>query len=311
MTSLILLFFAALALLAVGADRFIVGATALGRAFKWPPLVIGILLVGLGSAFPEIIVSFFASIHHHPNLAVGNAVGSTIVNIALVLGITAMIRPIKISTILLRRDLPALLIAALIVGVIFSHRMLSVRDGALLLALLCLYWCVLFWCGGDGDIHSTTKTMPSRDILAALGKWLLGLFCLFFSAKLLVHTALLLASALHFSQATVGLSILAIGTALPELATCVLGVIRKEDALVLGNVVGSSVYNLLAVIAMPALFAPGILSMQITQHAYPMMLGVIALLALVLKLSRKHIIGRTKACILLLVFIVYLTQVLH
>ncbi len=298
------------------ADRFVFGASALARNLGVTPLLIGLTVVAFGTSAPEVLVSILASVQGNPGLAVGNALGSNIANIALVLGATALILPLTISHGLVWRELPILLGASVVVLLLLLDGVLGRIEGIFLLAGLAAFttWVILAGrraqqtAGGtppefaQAQAAAVPEATPIRPALAWLGA---GLLLLLGSSQALVWGAVEIAEALGVSDLVIGLSIVAIGTSLPELATSVAAALRREAGLAIGNVIGSNLFNLLAVLAIPGLLAPLTVEPAVLTRDYPMMLGLTALLFL-LALSSGRRIRRWHGALLLALFAGYL-----
>ena len=272
-----------LVVLVYAADWFVDGASSIARNFGVSPLLIGLTIVGLGTSAPEIMVSALASFQGNSGLAVGNAIGSNIANMGLILGATALIAPLAFHSRLLRRELPVLMLISIACYVLALDG-LSVFDGVLMLLGLVVF---LYWL-----IH-TAMTERKRDILAkemeadvpeAISNhkaWILfvvGLLGLLISSKILVWAAVNIAYVMGVSDLVIGLTIVALGTSLPELAASVGSVLKGEDDLAVGNVIGSNVYNLLAVFSLPALIAPGPVDATVISRDFPVLLAFTAVL---------------------------------
>ncbi len=272
-----------LTVLVIAADKFVVGTASIARKFGIPPLLIGLTIVGLGTSAPEILVSAIASFQGNPGLAVGNALGSNIANIGLILGITALISPLAFKSDLLKRELPILMGVSLICY-FMAFDGLNKVDGILMLLML---FAFLFWL-----IHSARKQRLNHSIVDPLEQevlnempgdvpektaWLffaVGLVGLLLSSRLLVWAAVNIAESFGVSDLVIGLTIVALGTSLPELAASISSVLKKEDDLAVGNIIGSNMYNLLAVYSLPGLIAPGAVAESVISRDFPVMLGL-------------------------------------
>lgn len=303
-----------LALLVFSADRFILGAAAAARSLGVPALLIGLTVVGVGTSLPEIVVSIVASLEDKAGLAIGNAVGSNITNVLLVLGATALAMPLAVPHGLARRELPVLLLVTGAAWLMALDGQLSALDGVLLLAGLAGVLVLLArLVRGDGDAADdplAAEISEATDVeisLRAAVAWLiLGLALVPISSQLLVWGASNIAEALGVSELVIGLTVVAIGTSLPELATSLAAVRRRAHELVLGNIVGSNLFNLLAVLPAPALLAPGILPNGALGRDFPVMAA--ATVALFLLCFRRHgTVGRGAGLLLLTAFVAYET----
>lgn len=263
-----------------GADRFVVGAAATARNLGVAPLIIGLTIVGFGTSAPEMLVSAVAALQGNPGLAVGNAIGSNITNIALILGLTALIVPLSINSKLLRRELPILL-ATMIAGLLLLlDGELSRLDGVILLLglLAMVIWMVrtgLAERGGDplGTEFSDEipRDMPMSRALFWVG---IGLLVLLASSQLLVWGAVGIAQTLGVSDLIIGLTIVALGTSLPELAASIVSALKGEHDIAVGNVIGSNLFNLLAVLGIPGLLHPLAIEFEVLTRDYPIMIGL-------------------------------------
>ncbi|MDH3304096.1 MAG: calcium/sodium antiporter [Gammaproteobacteria bacterium] len=308
----ILLVIAGLFLLVWGADRFVHGAAATARNLGVAPLLIGLTIVAFATSAPEILVSVVAASQKQPGLAIGNALGSNIVNIGLVLGITALIRPISLESETLRREMPALLAVTLLTVSLFLDAYLSRIDGIVLLTGLVI---VMIWLARLG-LTSAANDPIKRDYEAEIPTdvsmtmaiiWLLvGLGTLLIGADLLVDGAIGIATQLGISEVVIGILIVALGTSLPELAVSLASALKGEYGLAIGNIVGSNIFNLLAVIGVastiePAALAPTVLSL----HVFVMAAFTLVLFAMSYNSDGKAQLSRLEGLALLVAFIAY------
>ena len=308
----IVIFLVGLIVLSWSADRFVYGASALAKNIGISPMMIGLTIVAMGSSAPEIVVSAIASANGNMNTAVGNALGSNITNIALVLGITALVKPLLVSSTTLKRELPALLIISLIaIGFMFDGELKS-YEGIILLGLFIFVLAMMAWLSLQVDkedplVAETADEIPKGVSNTSALVWIgVGLVILPLSAHFLVNSAVEIARYMGISDLVIGLTIIAFGTSLPELAASVAGVLKGEDDLALGNIIGSNIFNLLAVLGMPGLIAPGILDPDVYNRDMYVMLGLTLLLFLFsFDLIGKRTISRTNGFILLACFIGY------
>ena len=301
-----------LALLVWSADRFVEGAAATARNFGVSTLIIGITVIGFGTSAPEILISIFSVFEGTPDLAIGNALGSNIANIGLILGLTALVMPLGIASRILRREFPILLLAsALLIWVMWDNQLNRVEGFALLTALVVamLYLIRVGRETTDDLLEVEMEHEIPRDIPTwrALMLTLIGLLVLIGSSRLLVWGAVNIATELGVSELVIGLTIVAIGTSLPELATSIAGVRKGESDLVIGNVVGSNLFNSLAVIGIPALMTP----FPVSPVAFSRDLSVtLALTVALFVLSRwprgsSNVLTATKGSLLLGAFVLY------
>ncbi|OJF70546.1 calcium/sodium antiporter [Alteromonas sp. V450] len=308
----IVIFIVGLVVLSWSADRFVYGASALAKNIGISPMMIGLTIVAMGSSAPEIVVSAIASVNGNMNTAVGNALGSNITNVALVLGITALVKPLIVSSTTLKRELPALLIISLIaIGFLFDGELKS-YEGIILLGLFIFVLAMMAWLSLQVDkedplVAETADEIPKGVSNTAALIWIgVGLVILPLSAHFLVNSAVEIARYMGISDLIIGLTVIALGTSLPELAASVAGVLKGEDDLALGNIIGSNIFNLLAVLGMPGLIAPGLLDPDVYNRDMYVMLGLTLLLFLFsFDLIGKRTISRANGLILLSCFIGY------
>ncbi|WP_018873118.1 calcium/sodium antiporter [Thioalkalivibrio sp. ALJ16] len=304
-----------LILLTWSADRFVFGASAFARGVGVSPLIIGLTIVAFGTSSPEIVVSVLASVQGNPGLAVGNAIGSNIANIALVLGAAALVTPLAIGRGMVRRELPILLLASFGVLLLLADGELGRLEGSALLAGLVAFtaWMAISArrAPPPGDdtpevVRGMVETIPDTTRTGPAVAWMvLGLLLLLVSSQMLVWGAVEIAGQLGVSDLVIGLTIVAVGTSLPELATSVVAAFRREAGLAIGNVVGSNLFNLLAVLAVPALIAPLAIDAEVLARDYPVMLALTVILFLI-ALGRRGQILRWQGALLLTAFAGYL-----
>ena len=273
------------ALLTWSADRFVTGASAIAYNLNISPLIIGLTIVSLGTSAPEILVSAVAAWQGNSNLAVGNALGSNIINIALVLGVAALITPLNVHSSIVKRELPVLLMVMVFALLLLLDGTLGRLDGTLLLTGMGL---MLLWVTRVGVKSKDTRD-PMSDEFAGeiptdlgMGKaifWLLaGALLLLLSSRLLVWGAVSIAQAMGVSDLVIGLTIVALGTSLPELAATVMSALKNEHDIALGNVLGSNMFNLLAVLGLPGLIDPGPFEPAVLSRDYPVMVCLTVML---------------------------------
>jgi cation:H+ antiporter len=308
----IVIFLIGLAVLSWSADRFVYGASALAKNIGVSPMMIGLTIVAMGSSAPEIVVSATASLSGSPDTAVGNAIGSNITNIALVLGITALIKPLLVSSGTLKREFPLLFAMCLLAAYILHDQMLTFYEGALLMGMFVVVLAGMGWLSltadkGDKLADDNESEIPSGVSTSVAVLWVLvGLVMLPLSAHFLVESAVFIAKYFGISDLVIGLTIIALGTSLPELAACIAGVLKGEDDLAMGNIIGSNIFNILAVLGMPGLIAPGLIDPAAATRDMYVMLGLtVMLLVFSFNFVGTRRINRVEASILLASFIGY------
>ncbi len=300
-------------LLSAGADRFVTGAAATARDLGVSPLIIGLTIVGFGTSAPEMLVSAVAAWNGAPGLAIGNALGSNIANIGLVLGLSALIAPIAVHSDTLRREFPILFAAMVVCLLLFSDRLLSRFDGLLLLAGLgvILYWIVSLSTRSRTDPLGVEleQEIPGFVPLSRAFLWLiLGLAALLVGSRLLVWGGVNIAQALGVSELVIGLTIVAIGTSLPELATSIASAIKEEHDIAIGNVLGSNMFNLLGVVGIAGAIHPAVLDEHVLSRDFAVMTALtIVLFAMAYGFKGPGHINRVEGGLLTLFYIAYLT----
>lgn len=301
-----------LIVLSWGADRFVFGASVLAKNIGVSPMIIGLTIVAMGSSAPEIMVAATASFNGNTDTAVGNALGSNITNIALVLGLTALLKPLSIASSTLKKEMPVLLLVTLLAVYFLSDYLLLKIEGVILIILFFVVIGGLTWMSfnmeKDDLLHSETENeIPSGVPTSKAVLWLVvGLILLPLSAHFMVDSAEVIARYFGLSELVIGLTIIAIGTSLPELAACIAGVLKNEDDLALGNIIGSNIFNILAVLAMPGLIAPGVVDENAaTRDSYVMLGLTILLIMFSFNLKGSRCINRIEGFCLITCFCAY------
>jgi cation:H+ antiporter len=299
-------------LLIWSADRFIIGAASTARNLDVPPLIIGLTIVALGTSAPEMMIAGFAAYDGSPAMAIGNALGSNIANITLVLGIAALITPLNVHSRIIKKELPILLLASLTALALLRDGRLDRFDGFVLLGLLLL---LMLWITRQGIRNQSEDALTDEFIEELPGQmptshalfWLIaGLILLTVSSKTLVWGAVNVATDLGVSELVIGLTIIAIGTSLPELAASITGALKNEHDIAIGNVVGSNLFNTLGVLAIPGLIHPAALAEGILERDLPIVLALTILLFIMAYGFRAEgRINRIEGSLLLSAFIAY------
>ena len=305
-------------LLVFSADKFVDGAAATSKRFGLPPLLIGMLVIGFGSSMPEMVISAISSSQGNPGLALGNAFGSNITNIALILGITAVISPITVGSTVLSRELPYLAgLTALLAGLLYYDGYLSKTDGFILIIAFC---CLVVW-----SIYAGLKTKKDKlasvveqelstplSLKVAISYTVFGLIFLVIGSRFLVWGGVEIAQFFGISDLIIGLTIVAIGTSLPELASCISAVRKNEHDLALGNVIGSNMFNTTIVVGITGMIAPTALEPGILKWDMP----VLILLTTALFMMCYSLIGfgkitRLEGNLLLFAYLAYNVSIVY
>lgn len=305
-------------LLVWGADRLVAGASGLASNFGLSPLIIGLTIIGFGTSAPELVVSAVASLRGNPGIAVGNALGSNITNIGLVLGATALLYPLRIDSITLRREAPVLLMIMVLSTWLLWDLNLGKQDGLILIfgLLAMLAWMV--WLGlrrGEQDplVQELEAEIPTNMPVSRTIIWtVIGLIVLPLSSRILVDGAVTVATTLGISDTIIGLTIIALGTSLPELAAAMASAMKNEHDLAVGNILGSNMFNLLGVLGIAALVHPlDVTPVLLSRDVLTMFLLTGALFVLAMRKPGANQISRRGGLLLLLGFVIYTSIVIY
>lgn len=295
-----------LVLLLIGAELMVRAAVRLAKRLHVRPLIIGLTIVALGSSAPQMTVSLQAALTDNPDIAVGSVVGSGIFNILVTLGLSALIIPLRVSRQLVRLDIPLMIGASLLVFILAWNKDLGRFDGVLLLGALALYLGLLFRQSRHSTRPHTERPKDTQQSwLISVLMILAGLAMLVFAGRLLLGAAVVVATDLGLSERVIGLTVVAVGTSLPELATSLIAALRGQRDIAVGNVIGANLFNLLGVLGLTALLAPTPLSVSPNALDFdlPVMLGVAALCLPVFYSGYR--VTRAEGLLLLGLYLVY------
>ena len=303
-----------LILLIWGADRFVVGATAVADGLGMPPLLIGMIIVGFGTSTPELLVSGIAAAQGNPGIALGNAYGSNITNIALILGLTALISPISVHSSVLRKELPILTLVTAVAVLQLWDNHLSRLNAAVLLLIFAGYMAWTIWLG----LRQRTDSLAREVEIELAGKplslrkawlWLvIGLLLLMGSSRMLVWGAVEIATQLGVADLIIGLTVVAVGTSLPELASSLMAIRKGEHDIALGNVIGSNLFNTLAVVGIAGMIHPFQVAAEVlTRDLLVMSLLTLAIFFIGYGVRGPGRINRLEGAILLAAYLAYTT----
>lgn len=307
-----------LALLVWSADRFIDGAAATAYYLGMPPLLIGMVIIGFGTSAPELFISALAASQGNPGLALGNGYGSNIANIGLILGLTALLSPITVKASVLRKELPILAAITLLSGLLLINGQISRLDAIIMLVVFAgvMGWSIREGLKGRAEpmIGTTEETIDTDQMtLKQALIWLvIGLVLLIVSSRALVWGAVEIATALGVSDLIIGLTVVAIGTSLPELASAFASIKKGEHDLALGNVIGSNLFNTLAVVGLAGVIHPLNVDPDLLTRDWPVMAALTAALFIMGYGFRGRIgrINRVEGFLLLCAFIGYTSYLL-
>ena len=294
---------AAFAVLVWSADVFVAGAASIAENAGMSPVIIGLTIVSLGTSAPEILVSITAALAGSGGLAIGNAVGSNIANIGLVLGLTLLIVPFSLHPNTLRGELPTLLLVTFGTGLLLLDVELGRSDAILMISALALIMVRMV--RGQArdpevaeDVTEEEEDLPHLPLFRAWLAFAMGLLLLVGSSRLLVWGASQIAAAIGVPELVIGLTVVAVGTSLPELAATIASALRGHAEIAMGNVVGSNLFNLLAVMAMPGLLSPEVLPDNFLLRDYGAMCAATLMLAGIVYLGHLHPLSRGGAAYL-------------
>jgi cation:H+ antiporter len=278
----------------IGGEALVRGSVGIARRLSIPPLLIGLTVVGFGTSTPELLVSVDAAWRGVPDIALGNVLGSNIANILLIVGVSALVWPIRVTGRAVRRDLAVMLAAALALVPIFALGQVGRPAGFILLAGLAAYLVWAYRHPGEA-VPDLPGTMPSglMSALTVLG----GLVALMLGARFLVDGAVSIARGYGISEAFIGLTIVAVGTSLPELATSLIAALRRQSEIAIGNIVGSNIFNILGILGATAVFAPIPVAGRFLAFDLPVMIAASLLLAGLLLM--RPVIGRAVGAMML------------
>lgn len=284
MTTIILGLLVGIALLVWSADRFVIGAIGLAHHFNISPIIIGVVIIGFGTSAPELLISAISAWQGNSGLAIGNAIGSNITNISLILGVTAFLTPILVARKTLIREFTVLFVATAITWYALKDGQLSMFDALMLLTTLIIM--ITFLATNSENQEEQDDTSESTLPMSLL--WtILGLILLLVSSNILVDSSVKLAKLFGVSDLVIGLTIVAIGTSLPELAASITGALKHHTDLAIGNVVGSNIFNTLGVIGIPGLIQTYSIPSEALTRDFPIMLCLTALLFIVALITHK------------------------
>lgn len=300
-----------LLLLIIGSEAVLRGGIGLSKNFGLSPLLIGLLVVSIGTSAPEMVVSLEGALHGAPDLALGNIVGSNLANILLILGIGALVRPIPVSTKIVLRDGGALVAASAALLILVESGTIGRRDGWILMAAFAVYVVVSFvtdWrrpsplCGSEARAQVRAGHEPTTAMSMIL--LIFGLVCLYFGGGYVIDGGVALARMHHVPQAVIGLTVLAIGSSLPELATTITAAIRGQTAIAIGNLIGSNIFNILLVLGLTAVVHPLSVSPLVAHADIYVMMAAAAILPVML--ASRWRLTRAQGAFLLFSYIAYL-----
>ena len=302
-----------------GSDFFVDGATSMARIARIPLVIIGLTVVAFATSAPEILVSFVAAMNDESDLAIGNAIGSNTANIALVLGSMAMIRSVPMKSSALKKLVRNLLIISFLMIIPFFDNVISRAEGQVILFgfFLTMLWLVKYSIDMSkksdiDDKYLSDQSLVSKSILSVSDSifcLLIGLFLLFYGADLVVIYAVDIAQSLKISEAIIGITIIAIGTSLPELSVSITSALKGQHGLAVGNIIGSNIFNLLAVIGLATALSPAHLQEDVF-NIHLMLMLFLTLVIFFITFRKNDVISRPEGFLLLLTFLAYMGYII-
>lgn len=300
-----------LALIVFGADYLINGSTLIAKRFKVSDFVIGMTIVGVGTSMPEFVVSFVGTLQGSADVAIGNVVGSNIANILFILGVTALIHPIAVSKANLRKDIPLCLGVSLLLTVICLWITPGVLGRWAGVMLLLIYAWFMYRSFKDNDsVEEEASEVKERPMWLAVVMVVGGLLALIFGGRMFVNSATAIAAGLGVSEAVISITVLAIGTSLPELAASIAAARQGRTQMALGNVVGSNIANIALILGLCATTSP-LSPSGITAVDYVAMIAAVLLLMLSAFTFRRKMIDRADGAVMVLAYVAYIVILLN
>ena len=302
-----------------GSDFFVDGATSIARIARIPLVIIGLTVVAFATSAPEILVSFVAAMNDESDLAIGNAIGSNTANIALVLGSMAIVRSVPMKSSTIKKLVRNLLIISFLMIIPFFDNVISRIEGQVILIgfFLTMFWLVKYSIDMSkksdiDDKYLTDQSLVSQSILSVSDSifcLLIGLFLLFYGADLVVIYAVDIAQSLKISETIIGITIIAIGTSLPELSVSITSALKGQHGLAVGNIIGSNIFNLLAVIGLGTAISPAYLQEDIF-NIHLMLMFSLTLFIFFITFRKNDVISRPEGFLLLLTFLSYMGYII-
>ncbi len=294
---------AGLAGLFLGGEALVRGSVGIAQRLAMPPLLIGLTVVGFGTSTPELLVSVDAALRGVSDIALGNVVGSNIANILLIVGVSALVWPIRVSGDTLKRDTAVMMAAAVILVPIFAFGMMGRVAGGILFASLVAYLVFAYRQSRNAPVADEGDLpVPARGLWLSLIWVIGGLVALMFGARFMVDGAVTIARTFGVSEAFIGLTVVAVGTSLPEIATSLIAALRRQSEIAIGNIVGSNIFNILGILGLTAIIAPIPVAGRFLTFDLPIMIAVSLVLTLLL---RRQTVGRGIGIVMLVAYAGY------
>ena len=299
-------------LLIKGGELLFDGSISISLKLNIPKFIVGMTVVSFATSAPELIVSIQAAMMGHPDLALGNIVGSNIANIAFVLGIIIVITPIKVDKVFYKTDWPVMMVITLLFFFLFKNdNSLSKNEGIILLMVLCVYLVFLFVFKRneieDDELETNKNDMSFLRILFLLG---FGGFFLWLGSEVLIKGAIELATQIGISERVISISVVAFGTSIPELSTSIVAILNKEKGISIGNLIGSNIFDMLGVMGITAIITPiDIIDQGLIQSDFLWMVSIAFLILPLIFINKKFVFGRIEGMILIAAYIAFISRI--
>jgi cation:H+ antiporter len=302
-----------LGILILGAEWLVRGASSIAQRFGISSLVVGLTIVAFGTSAPELAVSVYSALTGSTDLAVGNVIGSNIANILLILGVTAAVTPLTVSSSTVKWELPLAILASVMIlvlgsDVVLDHgfsNVISRIDGIVLLGFMMIFMFYIFTLAKHTPPPEEGNKKP-LGILLSIGLVIVGLCGLVFGGKLLVDSAVILATLAGLSEAVIGLTVVAVGTSLPELATSIIAALKKEIDIAVGNIVGSNIFNVFWILGLTSVIAPLPAPENLLISA-TVAIGASILLFFGILVGKRDVLQRWEGVLFLILYVAYIT----
>ena len=295
-----------------GGELLFDGSIATSLKLKIPKFIVGMTVVSFATSAPELIVSVQSAVMGHPDLALGNILGSNIANIAFVLGIIVVISPIKVNKIFYKIDWPVMmLITSIFYYFLVNDNSLSKNEGIILLIILCIYLAFLFFFKRD-EIEEDILSANQNDLSFLRIFFLLGFggFFLWLGSEVLIKGAVDVASQIGISERVISVSVVAFGTSIPELSTSIVAIINKEKGISIGNLIGSNIFDILGVMGITAILAPiDNIDQKLIQSDSVWMLSIAFLILPLVFINKKFVFGKIEGVVLIIVYILFIGRI--
>tara|TARA_Y100000741_G_scaffold260028_1_gene200831 strand:- start:4169 stop:5107 length:939 start_codon:yes stop_codon:yes gene_type:complete len=299
-------------LLIKGGELLFDGSISISLKLNIPKFIVGMTVVSFATSAPELIVSIQAAMMGHPDLALGNIVGSNIANIAFVLGIIIVITPIKVDKVFYKTDWPVMMVITLLFFYLFKNdNSLSKNEGIILLIVLCIYLVFLFVFKRneieDDELETNKNDMSFLKIFFLLG---FGGFFLWLGSEVLIKGAIELATQIGISERVISISVVAFGTSIPELSTSIVAILNKEKGISIGNLIGSNIFDMLGVMGITAIIAPiDNIDQGLIQSDFLWMVSIAFLILPLIFINKKFVFGRIEGIILIAAYIAFISRI--